>query len=182
MWSASLPPRRIQALPDFRHSAAASTVTLGRDSKMMATSPMGTRRRIIFSPFGRSHASVTSPTGSGNLATSSQATAIASRRPWSRRRRSVIAGARPLAWAAARSCALAARMAGSAARRACAAARRAWSRVAVEERATERAAALAARARAVTRCSRSLIAGRSASRVSCPRRFPGGRWLYGRAR
>ena len=30
--SASLPPRRIAALPDFRHSAAASTVTFGRDS------------------------------------------------------------------------------------------------------------------------------------------------------
>ena len=30
--SASLPPRRMTALPDFRHSAAASTVTLGRDS------------------------------------------------------------------------------------------------------------------------------------------------------
>jgi gamma-glutamyl phosphate reductase len=26
------PPRRIQALPDFKHNAAASTVTLGRDS------------------------------------------------------------------------------------------------------------------------------------------------------
>ena len=30
--SASLPPARMTALPDFRHSAAASTVTLGRDS------------------------------------------------------------------------------------------------------------------------------------------------------
>jgi hypothetical protein len=29
---ASLPPRRIAALPDFRHSAAASAVTLGRAS------------------------------------------------------------------------------------------------------------------------------------------------------
>ena len=31
-WNASEPPRRMQALPDFRHSAAASAVTLGRDS------------------------------------------------------------------------------------------------------------------------------------------------------
>ncbi len=31
-WMASEPPRRMQALPDFRHSAAASAVTLGRDS------------------------------------------------------------------------------------------------------------------------------------------------------
>ena len=30
--SASLPPRRMAALPDFRHSPAASAVTLGRDS------------------------------------------------------------------------------------------------------------------------------------------------------
>ena len=30
--SASAPPRRMQALPDFRHSAAASAVTSGRDS------------------------------------------------------------------------------------------------------------------------------------------------------
>ena len=29
---ASLPPRRRTALPAFKHSAAASTVTLGRDS------------------------------------------------------------------------------------------------------------------------------------------------------
>ncbi|OQC27469.1 MAG: hypothetical protein BWX71_01354 [Deltaproteobacteria bacterium ADurb.Bin072] len=31
-WMASDPPRRITALPDFRHSAAASAVTLGLDS------------------------------------------------------------------------------------------------------------------------------------------------------
>ena len=30
--SASEPPRRMVALPDFRHSPAASAVTLGRDS------------------------------------------------------------------------------------------------------------------------------------------------------
>ena len=29
---ASLPPRRMEALPDFRHRAAVSTVTFGRDS------------------------------------------------------------------------------------------------------------------------------------------------------
>ncbi len=30
--SASEPPRKIAALPDFRHSPAASAVTFGRDS------------------------------------------------------------------------------------------------------------------------------------------------------
>ena len=31
-WAASLPPRRITALPLLTHKAAASAVTLGRDS------------------------------------------------------------------------------------------------------------------------------------------------------
>jgi len=31
-WIASEPPRRMTALPAFRHRAAASAVTLGRDS------------------------------------------------------------------------------------------------------------------------------------------------------
>ncbi len=31
-WKPSEPPRRITALPDFRHRPAASAVTLGRDS------------------------------------------------------------------------------------------------------------------------------------------------------
>ena len=32
LWNASEPPRRIVALPDLMHSAAASIVTFGRDS------------------------------------------------------------------------------------------------------------------------------------------------------
>ena len=51
--SDSLPPRRIEALPLFRHRAATSLVTLGRDSKMVITTPSGTRTRSIRRPFGR---------------------------------------------------------------------------------------------------------------------------------
>ena len=174
---ASLPPRSTQPLPDFRQRAAASTVTFGRDSKMMATRPMGTRRRIIRRPLGRVQSSVTSPTGSGSFATASQATAISSRRAWSRRRRSVIASVRPLALAVARSLALASRIAASSARRAWAAARKAASRTAVGARARAREAFLAVRAISVTRWRRSLISSsaRSACRASCPRRVRAGR-------
>ena len=177
VWIASLPPRSTQPLPDFRQRAAASTVTFGRDSKMMATRPMGTRRRIIRRPLGRVQSSVTSPTGSGSFATASQATAISSRRAWSRRRRSVIASVRPLAWAVARSLAFASRMATSSARSAWAAARKAASRTAVGARARAREAFLAVRAISVTRWRRSLISSsaRSACRASCPRRVRAGR-------
>jgi hypothetical protein len=41
----SEPPRRITALPDFRHRAPASAVTFGRLSKMTPTTPMGVRTR-----------------------------------------------------------------------------------------------------------------------------------------
>ena len=95
--SASLPPRRMQALPDFKQRAAASTVTLGRDSKMMATRPIGTRRRTNFNPLGRVQDSVISPTGSGKCATSSQAAAMPSSRFASSLRRSIIAAVNPLA-------------------------------------------------------------------------------------
>ena len=177
VWIASLPPRSTQPLPDFRQRAAASTVTFGRDSKMMATRPMGTRRRIIRRPLGRVQSSVTSPTGSGSFATASQATAISSRRAWSRRRRSVIASVTPLALAVARSLAFASRMAASSARRAWAAARKAASRTAVGARARAREAFLAVRAISVTRWRRSLISSsaRSGCRASCPRRVRAGR-------
>src|SRR5258708_1142584 len=60
----SEPPRRITALPDFRHSTPASAATLGRLSKITATTPSGTRTRSITMPFGRCQLSVTTPTGS----------------------------------------------------------------------------------------------------------------------
>ena len=43
---ASLPPRRMQALPDLRQRAAMSIVTFGLLSKIAAITPSGTRRRL----------------------------------------------------------------------------------------------------------------------------------------
>jgi len=60
----SEPPRRITALPDFRHSTPASAATLGRLSKMTAITPSGTRTRSMVMPFGRCQLWVTVPTGS----------------------------------------------------------------------------------------------------------------------
>ena len=48
----------------LKQSAAASQVTLGRDSKMMPMTPMGTRTFLISSPFGRFQVLISSPTGS----------------------------------------------------------------------------------------------------------------------
>ena len=45
----------MQALPDLRQMPAASAVTLGRALlKIMATTPMGTRRFSLRRPLGRS--------------------------------------------------------------------------------------------------------------------------------
>ncbi len=60
----SEPPRRITALPDFKHSTPASAATLGRLSKMTAMTPSGTRTRSMVMPFGRCQLSVTVPIGS----------------------------------------------------------------------------------------------------------------------
>ena len=75
---ASLPPRRITALPLLRLSIAASTVTLGRASYIMPTTPIGTRTLSIFMPLGRVLPSITSPTGSGYFDSASQAFAMLS--------------------------------------------------------------------------------------------------------
>ena len=64
----SEPPRRITALPDFRHSTPASAATFGRLSKITAITPSGTRTRSMVMPFGRCQLSVTAPTGSAMLA------------------------------------------------------------------------------------------------------------------
>ena len=120
-WNASLPPRRITALPAIRQSAAASLVTLGRASKMMPITPIGTVTFSIFRPFGRVSPLSTRPTGSRCAATSSTPCAIASMRASVSVRRSSIASRMPLSRAAARSTAFAARISGAAARSACAA-------------------------------------------------------------
>ncbi len=108
---ASLPPRRIVALPVLKQRDAASLVTLGRDSKMMPMTPIGTRTLRMWRPLGRVHSLSSSPTGSGSTATSRTASAIAARRLGSRVRRSIMAFERPFSSARARSSALAERMA-----------------------------------------------------------------------
>ena len=50
---ASFPPLKITAFPDLRQSADASTVTFGRDSKIIPITPSGTFVLIICKPFGR---------------------------------------------------------------------------------------------------------------------------------
>ena len=63
VFAASLPPRSTVALPVFRQRAAASTVTFGRASYIIATTPIGTREQKILSPLGRTKSSPV-PTGS----------------------------------------------------------------------------------------------------------------------
>ncbi len=73
----SEPPRRITALPDFRHSTPASAATLGRLSKITPITPSGTRTRSMVMPFGRCQLSVTVPTGSAMPRTVATPSAIA---------------------------------------------------------------------------------------------------------
>ena len=68
-WRASLPPRKITAFPVLKHSADASTVTLGRASKIMPITPSGTRSLAIINPASLRHARSTFPIGSGKLTT-----------------------------------------------------------------------------------------------------------------
>ena len=74
---ASFPVRSTQALPLFTARAAASDVTLGRLSKIMATTPMGTDTRRMESPLGRVISRRTLPTGSGSFTTSRMPSAMA---------------------------------------------------------------------------------------------------------
>ena len=73
---ASLPPRRITALPAFKHSAAASEVTFGRASNMMPITPIGTVTFSICSPFLSVLPSRILPIGSGRAATCKTPSAI----------------------------------------------------------------------------------------------------------
>ena len=105
---ASLPPRRITALPLFKHRAAPSTVTLGRASYTMPMTPIGTLTFSIYRPLGRVWLSSTQPQGSGRSATSWQPWAIPSIRSPFSANRSSSAGDIPFALPASKSSALAA--------------------------------------------------------------------------
>ena len=104
---ASLPPRRIHTLPDLRHSAAASTVTFGRASKMMAMTPRGTRRRLMIRPLGRVSVRSARPMGSGRAITWRTPSTIPAIRSGVSVSRSSMAERIPAAFAAATSSALA---------------------------------------------------------------------------
>ena len=71
-----MPPLKMTELPLFRQSTAASAVTLGRDSKIMPITPIGTRTFVISSPLGLLLPEMTVPTGSGRAATSSTPSAM----------------------------------------------------------------------------------------------------------
>ena len=100
---ASLPPRKITALPVLRQSAAVSMKTFGRDSKTTAITPNGTRTLRIFIPLGRSRVQIVSPTGSGRVATCRTPATIASNRAGVSVRRSSIEGEIPASFACAKS-------------------------------------------------------------------------------
>jgi hypothetical protein len=116
----SEPPRRITALPAFRHSTPASAATLGRLSKITPTTPSGTRTRSMVMPFGRCQLSVTMPMGSAMPCTMPMPSAIASTRAGVSVRRSMKDAVMMLeARASATSSALAARIAAALLRIAC---------------------------------------------------------------
>ena len=96
---ASLPPRSITVLPALKQRVAASTVTFGRDSKIIPIVPIGTRFLITCSPFGRSLPPITAPTGSGSDITLSTPSAMPPIRCSVRVRRSIIASDIPFALA-----------------------------------------------------------------------------------
>ena len=137
---ASEPPRRMQALPLLMQMAAASLVTLGRDSKMMPTTPRGTRFCRMRRPLGRVHMRSAVPMGSGRAATSSRPRAMSSTRASVRVSRSIKADFTPFSPAARRSSAFACRIAPQCARSACAMARSAPSRTEEPSVAISRAA------------------------------------------
>jgi len=73
---ASLPPLRTTALPDFNASAAIWTKASGRDSKTVATTPIGTDTRYSSRSTSSSRAASVSPRGSNCAATDSTIDAI----------------------------------------------------------------------------------------------------------
>ena len=154
----SEPPRRITALPLFRQSTPASAATLGRLSKITATTPSGTRTRSMIMPFGRCQLSVTTPTGSGISRTVAMPSAIALTRACVSASRSMKAAVAPVPRTSATSSALAARIRGALARIARSIASSAsffWS---AEASASTRAAARARAASSVIRTGKSALA------------------------
>ncbi len=155
-WMASLPPRRMTALPLFRQRAAASAVTLGRDSKIMQTTPSGTRTLSNFSPLGSTQPSMTRPTGSRSVTTLRTASAM----PWMRlsvsSRRSSMALESPASRPAWSSFAFSRFSSSLASTRLSAMRSSTASFSAVEARATLREAALAARASCSAYCLTSI--------------------------
>src|SRR6266568_7283327 len=166
--SASEPGRRIAALPLFTQSAAASTVTFGRASYTISTTPSGMRTFLTRRPFGRRQLVVTSPTGSGRDATSPSARAMPSSRAASSASRSRKAAFWPAFFAAATSALLAARIVRERFASASAAARSASSFCSVEARESSRAASRAAPARVRISSGRVVGAG---CRISGPLRL-----------
>jgi hypothetical protein len=84
-------------------SAAASTVTFGRASYTIATTPSGTLTFRSSIPFGSVRDSSSSPTGSGSAAMSRTPSAIACTRAWSSASRSSSAASNPAARPSSRS-------------------------------------------------------------------------------
>src|SRR6478735_12377818 len=153
----SEPPRRITALPDFRHSTPASAATLGRLSKITAMTPSGTRTRSIVMPLGRCQLSVTLPTGSAIPRTVATPLAISSIRAGVSVSRSMKAEVAPPARTSATSSALAARIAGAWLRIARAIASSARFFCSGEASASTRAAARARAASSVIKAGKSAL-------------------------
>ena len=103
---ASEPPRRMQALPLLIDRLAASIVTLGRLSKIMPNTPIGTRIWPTRMPLGCWRRPLISPITSGMAASCSQPSAQVSSTLGVSFRRSTIGSARPAARARSRSRAL----------------------------------------------------------------------------
>ena len=104
---ASEPPRNMQALPLLMDSEAASMVTLGRLSKIMPKTPMGTRIWPTRIPLGCWRMPRISPITSGMAASCSQPSAQVSITLGVSLRRSTMGSAKPEARARSRSRALA---------------------------------------------------------------------------
>ena len=105
---ASEPPRRMQALPLLIDRLAASMVTLGRLSKIMPNTPIGTRIWPTRMPLGCWRKPVISPMISGIAASCSQPRAQVSNTSGPSLSRSTSGAAKPAAAARCRSLALSA--------------------------------------------------------------------------
>ena len=135
---------------------------------MIPITPIGTRTRANFNPFGRVHSASVAPTGSGNSAMSSKPRATASMRASVSVSRSMKDAASPPAFAASKSAAFAFRMAALCCRRCAAIEHKAAFFVAVDASASSRDAARAARpmTNIASRRSSAFCSGRPADITS----------------